>query len=265
MRAPCSARQQRRGQSGRAATGCGKSAAPSSSPRRGALGVVAMLCLVQTAQAFAVTPPPKAVGWQDVVPIKSRVMPAQRPATFPTAPLLLPPPSPQPASPPRPPPPLAKSSAATPSPSLASTLGARVDGAAANEPPPHRPPRVPAKDLVPLGWHTARRLTVTLVEPGAGTLQAAVDAASAGDELVLKDGTYTGSGDNVLHIAKDITIRAQNAGMAVLDGEDARRVVYITGGTVVLEGLAITKGHSVSALLVHSLNVHPSPRWMKLP
>ena len=81
--------------------------------------------------------------------------------------------------------------------------------------------------------------------------------------LVLKDGTYTGSGSNVLEIAKDITIRAQNAGMAVLDGEDARRVIYITGGTVVLEGLAITKGRVVSVRLVPSVNVHPSPRWMK--
>ena len=59
-------------------------------------------------------------------------------------------------------------------------------------------------------------------------LQAAYDAASAGDELVLKDGTYTGSPSNrnaVLEISKDVTIRAQNARMAVLDGEDARRVV----------------------------------------
>jgi hypothetical protein len=151
------------------------------------LGVVALLCMVQTAQAFDVTlppPPPKAVERQDVVPIGSRIM---------------------------------------------------------------------------------RRLTVTLVEPGAGTLQAAYDAASAGDVLELKDGTYTGSDSNVLEISKDVTIRAQNAQMAVLDGQDERRVVYITGGTVVLEGLAITRGKVVRARLVPSLNVHPLPRWMTFP
>ena len=91
------------------------------------------------------------------------------------------------------------------------------------------------------------------------------DAASAGDELVLKDGNYTGSGDNVLLIAKDITIRAQNQGMAVLDGENAGPVVRISGGTVVLEGLAITKGRmsALSSELAHALP--PTPRWMKSP
>ena len=87
-----------------------------------------------------------------------------------------------------------------------------------------------------------RRLTVINVQPGAGTLQAAHDAANAGDELVLADGTYTSSGGYVLQITKSITIRALNPGMAVLDGQNARRVVYITSGTVVLEGLDITGG-----------------------
>ena len=83
-----------------------------------------------------------------------------------------------------------------------------------------------------------------IVQPGAGTLQAALDDPSCGVscELVLADGVYTGSGTNVLDIAKSITIRAQNAGLAVLDGEDARRVVSITAGPVVLDGLHITRG-----------------------
>ena len=100
-------------------------------------------------------------------------------------------------------------------------------------------------DVAPTKARTTRRLT-TLVDPGVDTLQAAYDAASAGDELELKDGTYTSSsGDNVLEISihsMDVSIRAQNAGMAILDGENARRGVHISGGTVVLEGLAITKG-----------------------
>ena len=89
-----------------------------------------------------------------------------------------------------------------------------------------------------------------LVYPGSGALQAALDAASSGDELVLADGTYTGSGGTMLNIGKDITIRAQNAGQAILDGQSTRRVIRITGGAVLLDGLNITNGHAVSARLV---------------
>ena len=90
--------------------------------------------------------------------------------------------------------------------------------------------------------HVARKLATINVSPGAGTLQTALDNANAGDTLVLADGTYTGSGSDVLTISKDITIRAQNAGQAILDGENTRRVIKINSGTVVLEGLNITKG-----------------------
>ena len=47
--------------------------------------------------------------------------------------------------------------------------------------------------------------------------------------------------------------------MAILDGENARRVVRIDGGTVVLEGLAITKGYvsARSSELAHTL--YPIP------
>ena len=76
----------------------------------------------------------------------------------------------------------------------------------------------------PTTSRVTRRLTVTIVSPGSGTLQTALNAASAGDELVLEDGDYTGSGDNVLDIGSttcsgsscDVTIRAQNPGMVVI-------------------------------------------------
>ena len=105
-----------------------------------------------------------------------------------------------------------------------------------------------------------RRLAVINIGP-ADNLQTAVDDANAGDVVVLADGTYTGSGTNVVEISKDITIRAANAGQAVLDGEDSRRVMYITGGTVVLEGLNITKGHSegVSSRARSSIACRPHP------
>ena len=96
---------------------------------------------------------------------------------------------------------------------------------------------------------TRRRLAQIHLSPGAD-LQAAVNNASPGDELVLADGTYSaGSGTsayddhNMLYIDKDITIRAQNAGKSILDGENSRGVIFIRHGVVTLKGLGITKGY----------------------
>ena len=71
--------------------------------------------------------------------------------------------------------------------------------------------------------HVTRRLAVINVQPGAGTLQAALNAASAGDELVLADGTYTSSVTNVLDISKSITIRALNPRGAILSSNGVVR------------------------------------------
>ena len=85
---------------------------------------------------------------------------------------------------------------------------------------------------------------MTIVQAGAG-LQVALNAASAGDEIHLANGTYTGSGDSVLEITKDITIRALSPGQAVLDGEGLRRGVRIFRWcTVHLEGLVFTGGYT---------------------
>ena len=95
-------------------------------------------------------------------------------------------------------------------------------------------------------WHACAQgaAPTTVVQPGSGTLQAALNVANAGDILVLQDGRYKGSGDNVLAVSKNITIRAQNLGMAILDGEDTRRVIQIMSGSVVLKGLVITRGRT---------------------
>ena len=43
--------------------------------------------------------------------------------------------------------------------------------------------------------------------------------------LLLADGIYRGNGSSVLKIiGKDITVRASSPGMAILDGQSARRV-----------------------------------------
>ena len=57
----------------------------------------------------------------------------------------------------------------------------------------------------------------------------------------------------MLYIAKDITIQAQNPGQAILDGQGARRVIFIDGGVnVVLDGLSITGGQAWVRLPSHT-------------
>ncbi len=74
-----------------------------------------------------------------------------------------------------------------------------------------------------------------------GTLQAAVDAASAGDTLRVK-GTCVGS----TTIAKDLAITGKSGrgyGPATLDGDHTGRVLTISEGvTAALTGLRITNG-----------------------
>ena len=68
---------------------------------------------------------------------------------------------------------------------------------------PAATPPAPKADVAPIGSRLARTelsgLAVAPFEPGRGTLLDARDAASAGE---LGDGAYTGSGRNVLEIAK---------------------------------------------------------------
>ena len=117
--------------------------------------------------------------------------------------------------------------------------------------PPH-PPQTPPTPPTPLTPPTLPPLPPfapgqALVLPGRGTLQAALDEAAPGDELVLAEGSYTGSGASnnaVLAIHKGITIRALNPGQVVLDGENIRRVILVASEMVVLKGLKITKGYT---------------------
>ena len=103
--------------------------------------------------------------------------------------------------------------------------------------------------MVERSYHAARRLS-TNVASGQNTLSNALAAASAGDTLVLADGTYTLT--STLTIDKDITIRASNQGQAILDGENSKRVILVSTGTVVLDGLSITNGQEVRDALSSS-------------
>lgn len=72
------------------------------------------------------------------------------------------------------------------------------------------------------------------VEPGEGTLAAAISGADAGDVLILKDGAYLGP------VTIDRTLTLQSDGTATIDGEGQGTVITVTADDVVLTGLHIT-------------------------
>ncbi len=94
-------------------------------------------------------------------------------------------------------------------------------------------------------------------------LPAALAQAVAGDTIYLAQGTYTGTGDAVLVLTHDLllaggwdgapsgpVIRDPELYPTTLDGEDARRVVYVSGaGNVTLEGLTLANGRTLSTTL----------------
>ena len=89
-------------------------------------------------------------------------------------------------------------------------------------------------------------------------LQTALSAASDGDTVYMAQGTYTGTGGAVITITEGIALYGGWDGVPSgephrnsvsyttrLDGEDIRRVVYITGSIApVLDGLVITNGNA---------------------
>ena len=83
------------------------------------------------------------------------------------------------------------------------------------------------------------------------TIAGGLGKASSGDTVYVAEGTYTGSGNEVILIDKNITISGgwdasfvTQTGMSIMNGETARRGVTISSGTVTsLDHLTIQNGN----------------------
>ena len=108
----------------------------------------------------------------------------------------------------------------------------------------------------PFSPHVTRRLGYFV--SNLNNLQTAVDNANAGDQIILHGrydwynagGRRYKDGFNMLIINKDITITA-TPGTATLDGRNAGRLIYVTGGTVVLDGLVLSGANAQRSVRAH--------------
>ena len=97
------------------------------------------------------------------------------------------------------------------------------------------------------------------------TVTHGVSQLSAGDTLVIRDGVYldqlyvTTSGT----AANRITIRAENDGQVIIDGEDARRPARINGSHITVEGIVFmnSSGHVVNISGRHNILRRCSAYW----
>ena len=77
------------------------------------------------------------------------------------------------------------------------------------------------------------------------TIQAAIDASSDGDEIIVAPGTYTSTGDRVVDMdGKEITLRSSDgAATTIIDGGGTQRIVYCNSGetnNTIIDGFTIT-------------------------
>jgi len=81
-----------------------------------------------------------------------------------------------------------------------------------------------------------------LVPPGTGTLQSAIDAASAGDSLLLVAGTYSGSID----VHRSLILSGIGDGASIVDGEGSAHVIVVSAPDVSISGLNIRHSGEVA-------------------
>ena len=123
---------------------------------------------------------------------------------------------------------------------------------------------VAATDLATDTTHMARRLEEQVLTASDSAVLATELTSSCqvcAAVIILSDGTYKHT--KTFEINRDVTLRAQNQHGAILDGENARRVIVIAGSpTVVIEGLALTKG---TAMVSASSLCLSKPPWEATP
>ena len=86
-------------------------------------------------------------------------------------------------------------------------------------------------------------------ENAATNIQDAVDAASAGNLVLVNDGTYYPGSQ--IDVTKDITVKSLNgAEKTIVDGENTSRCFYINAGDTI-DGFTITNGYSTEGGGIH--------------
>jgi hypothetical protein len=98
------------------------------------------------------------------------------------------------------------------------------------------------------GWERQENSVAQTVHvpADAATIQAAIDVAQLGDQVVLADGTYSGDGNRDLLVTQAVTIRSASGqpSACVIDAGSASRVITFRGASAasVLEGVTVTGG-----------------------
>ncbi|MCK4341414.1 MAG: hypothetical protein KAY37_06795 [Phycisphaerae bacterium] len=108
--------------------------------------------------------------------------------------------------------------------------------------------------------------TITVCWDGSGqytTIQAGIDAAVAGDEVVVCDGTYTGPSNKDLDFGgRAITLRSENGPQnCTIDCEEDGRGFYFNSGetaTSVVDGFTILNGSASTTGGIYCLNSNPT-------
>lgn len=103
---------------------------------------------------------------------------------------------------------------------------------------------------------TARASSVTIYVPDDyPTIQAAVDAVSPGDTIIVRDGTYT---ENIDISTENLTIQSENgADFTIVEAANPDDHIFeITADSVTIDGFTITRTEAAGIYLVSSSNSH---------
>ncbi len=80
----------------------------------------------------------------------------------------------------------------------------------------------------------------------ATNIQAAIDAAARGDEILVAPGTYRISSEIRIPLEKGLTLRSTQSRAAIIDAQGLCRGVHIMGTNSLLEGFTIRNGYDAT-------------------